>query len=318
MYQFLVQQEVARDTAFQIGYVGSHGIHLPGTVGDMNPVVPEVLADGSLFFPANGALINPAWGYVTSRRTQFCSTYNGLQAELKRHLRAGLGLQLKYTWSKSLDNTSTIVNQDYLNSNTMPTMFDYSLNRGRSDFDLRQVFGGNLSWAIPRPRGTLAGAVLGGWELYAIAQAQTGPPFSPIIGFDRAGLSKGAIDPGERPEYVGAPGAQVILGNPQQWFNPSAFALPAAGTYGDLGRNVFDGPGLVNVDMALHKTLWRTERQSVRLRVETFNVANHPNFQIPSGLALFTSSGTRVGSAGQITATTTSSRQIQLALKWMF
>ena len=74
----------------------------------------------------------------------------------------------------------------------------------------------------------------------------------------------------------------------------------------------------MNASLALHKALWHTDRQSIWLRVETFNVANHPNFQIPSGTALFKSDLTRVGSAGQITDTTTTSRQIQLALKWAF
>lgn len=118
--------------------------------------------------------------------------------------------------------------------------------------------------------------------------------------------------------YIAAPGAKVILGDPRRWFDPNAFGLPPAGMYGNLGRNVFDGPGLVNLDLALHKVLWRTERQSIGLRVEAFNLANHPNFQIPSGMTLFTSTLDRVGSAGRITDTTTTSRQIQLALKWMF
>jgi len=88
--------------------------------------------------------------------------------------------------------------------------------------------------------------------------------------------------------------------------------------YGNLGRNVLRGPGLATVDLAVHRILWRAERQSVRLRVEAFNVANHPNFQIPSSFGLFTSSLTRVGSTGRISETTSTSRQIQLALKWMF
>jgi hypothetical protein len=318
-YQLVVQQAVARDTVFQVGYVGSRGIHLPGQVTQSNPVVPQVLADGSLFFPANGARLNPAFGNTRTRSTRFDSSYSGLQAELDRQWRAGFRLQLKYVWSKSLDDTSSIVNADYLNSSGVPTMFDFSLNRGRSDFDMRQVFGGNFSWQIPHPSGVVAAAVLGGWELHGVVQAQTGPPFSPTVGFDRANLSAGtSTDPGERPVWIGATAPQAVLGSPQRWFNPADFALPSTGTYGNLGRNVFDGPGLVNVDLALHRVLWKTDRQSVRLRVETFNDANHPNFQIPSALSLFTSSLTRVGSAGQITATTTASRQIQMALKWAF
>ncbi len=118
--------------------------------------------------------------------------------------------------------------------------------------------------------------------------------------------------------YVAAPGAQVILGDPYGWFDPNAFGLPPAGMYGNLGRNVLAGPGLCTLDLALHKTLWRTERQSIRLRLEAFNLANHPNFQIPAAPALFTSTLDRVGSASRITDTTTTARQIQLALKWVF
>jgi hypothetical protein len=318
-FQFLVQQEVARDTVLQFGYAGSRGVHLAGQLTEANPTRPQILPDGSLFFPENGARLNPAFGQIRIRRTQFDSSYHGFQAGFERRWREGLRFQIKYTWSKSLDTTSNAINKDFVNSDGTPTMFNYRLNRGRSDFDLRHTLGANFSWELPRPRGAVAGRVLGGWELHGLVQAQTGPPFNPLVGFDRARMTGGGTtEPGERPMYVAAPGARVILGNPQRWFDPNAFGLPPAGMYGDLGRNVFDGPGLVTSDLALHKVLWSSERQSVRLRVEAFNVANHPSFQIPSGLALFTSSLNRVGSAGQITSTTTTSRQIQLALKWMF
>ena len=318
-YQFLVQQELGRDTVLQLGYVGSRGVHLLGQVTESNPIVPQILPDGSLFFPANGTRLNPAFGRTRMRTSQFDSSYDSLQTELEHKLRGGFRFQLKYAWGKSLDDSSSDMTNDFLNSDGVPTMFNYSANRGRSDFDIRHTFGGNFSWALPQVRGAVAGRILGGWELHGLVQAQTGPPFNPTIGFDRArATGGGSNDPGERPMHVAAPGTQVILGDPQQWFDPNAFALPPAGMYGNLGRNVFDGPGLVDVDLALHKIFWKTERQSVRLRVEAFNVANHPNFQIPSGLALFNSDLSRVGSAGQITATTTTSRQIQLALKWMF
>jgi hypothetical protein len=316
-YQFLVQQELRRDTVVHFGYVGARGVHLPGQISEANPYRPQTLADGDLFFPADGVRLNPAFNRTRLWCTRFDSSYNAFQAGLDRRWRAGLRFQLKYAWGKSLDDTSNMINNDYLNSDGVPTLFDFRKNRGRSDFDLRHTFGGNFSWALPRPRGAIASAVLGGWEIHGLVQAQTGPPCKITIGFDRARLSKG-VDPGERPLYIAAPGAQVVLGDLRQWFDPTAFGLPPAGMYGNLGRNVFDGPGLVNLDLALHKVLWKTERQNVRLRAEAFNVANHPNFQIPSGQALFTSSLNRVGSAGQITSTTTTSRQIQLALKWMF
>jgi hypothetical protein len=318
-YQFLVQQELDRDTVLQFGYSGSRGIHLPAQLAEANPSRPEVLSDGSLFFPANAVRLNPAFGRTRMRRTQFDSSYHGFQAGLQRKWQGGFRLQVKYVWSKSLDNTSNAINKDFLNSDGIPTMFNYRLNRGRSDFDLRHTFGGNFSWALPRGKGVPAGKVLGGWEIHGLIQAQTGPPFNPTVGFDRARLSGGGSgDVGERPVYVGAAGAKVILGDPRRWFDPSVFALPPAGMYGNLGRNTLNGPALVTLDLALHKTLWSTERQTVQLRLEAFNVANHPNFQIPSALGLFDSTSARVGSAGEITDTTTTSRQIQLALKWTF
>jgi len=150
-------------------------------------------------------------------------------------------------------------------------------------------------------------------------QVQTGPPFSPSVGFDRARLSGGGpSDLQQRPVFAPSPGQKVILESPARWFDPLAFALPPAGMYGNLGRNALRGPGLAVLDLAAHKILWRREGQNLRLRAEAFNLTNHPNFQIPSGLTIFDSSLNRVGSAGQITATTTTSRQIQLALRYEF
>ncbi|MEO7652372.1 MAG: hypothetical protein ABIZ80_18055, partial [Bryobacteraceae bacterium] len=164
----------------------------------------------------------------------------------------------------------------------------------------------------------IARIAFGGWELHALMQAQTGSAFGPRVGFDRANLRAGTGDLGQRPDFIGGPGAKLILGDPQNYFNAAVFGLPAAGFYGTLGRNLLTGPGTLVADAALHKTLWQTERHTLKLRVETFNVANHPNFQIPSGLDLFNSSLQRVAIAGRITETSTTSRQVQMALKWTF
>ncbi len=318
-YQILVQQELPASFVLQAGYAGSRGIHLAGQLAEANPVAPQVREDGSLYFPAKGKRINPAFGRTRTRRTEFDSAYHALQAGLERRWRSGFRLQAKYAWAKSLDNTSGASNKEYQNSDGVPTMFNYRLNRGRSDFDLAHTFGANFSWALPGPRAALPHTLFGAWELHGMVQLQTGPPFNPIIGFDRARLGGGGTsEPGERPEHIAAPGARVILGDPQRWFDSAAFGLPEVGTYGNLGRNTLQGPGLASADLALHKVVWRTERQSLRLRVETFNVLNHPSFQIPSNLAMFSASLDRVGAAGRITETTTTARQIQLALKWAF
>lgn len=152
-----------------------------------------------------------------------------------------------------------------------------------------------------------------------MVQAMSGTPFAPRVGFDRARLRPGFGDSGQRPDLVpGRSAGDIVLGDPSRYFDATAFSLPAAGYLGDLGRGTLRGPGVFTLDLALHKILFSSEHQSLTLRGEAFNLTNHPNFQVPSGRALFTSSGGRIGSAGRITSTSTTSRQVQLALRWEF
>jgi hypothetical protein len=108
----------------------------------------------------------------------------------------------------------------------------------------------------------------------------------------------------------------VITGKVEQWFNPNAFSLPTLGTWGNLGRGVLNGPGLAEVDFSIFKTFQITESTKLLFRAEGFNIANRPNFGVPNFLIF---SGDSISpSAGQITNTTTSSRQVQFGLKLMF
>jgi hypothetical protein len=176
----------------------------------------------------------------------------------------------------------------------------------------------NFFYQLSPARTGALGLLLGGWELYGTAQAQDGPWFNPTVGFDRARLKGQTTDLGQRPNFVATPGAPVVLGDPQRWFDPFAFGLPVAGYYGNLGRNTVNGPGLGVMNAALHKVIWKREAQNLRLRLECFNLTNHPNFQVPSSVSLFDSTGGRVGAAGRITETTTTARQVQVAVRWTF
>jgi hypothetical protein len=137
------------------------------------------------------------------------------------------------------------------------------------------------------------------------------------VGFDQARLRESSL-PSQRPNLAAAPGPRVLLGDPQKYFDAAAFALPPAGFYGSLGRNALRAPGLAVANLAVHKNFRVSERSQLGFRAEMFNLTNHPNFQAPSDLLLFNSSGQRIGTAGRITATTTTARQIQLALRWSF
>jgi hypothetical protein len=260
--------------------------------------------------------MNPAFARIGLRTTQFDSYSHSLQTSVQHRLSHGFRVEGSYTFSKSIDDASSPIFDDFLTTDLIP-VFHLRDNRGRSDFDIRHDATLNASWSHARLPGARVSRFLADWELDGLMRLQSGFPFNPITGFDRTGIGDSG-DGGQRPNLIAAPGAKIILGNPNEWFNPDAFALPPAGYFGNLGRNTFTGPGLFEVDMAAHKMLWTREKARVNLRVEAFNVSNRPNFQVPSGLAVFNSSGQQLSTAGQITATATSSRQMQVAVRLDF
>lgn len=317
-WQLAVERQFGANLALRTAYSGARGVHLLGSIANVNPRVPEVMPDGRLRFPASGPRLNPALGDITMRRPHFNSFYHGGSIELQRRWSRNFSFQANYTFSKSIDDTSADVLGDYLQNDRVPTPLNYRENRGRSDFDLTHVAAVTLSYQLPEVRGAALKPLLGGWQVHSIFQARSGPPFVPDVGFDRARIGEGASDVGQRPDLIAAPGTNLIFGRPERWFDPLAFALPEPGYYGNLGRGTLNGPGLTTLDFALHKSLWKTERQSVKLRAEAFNVTNRANFQIPEDRELFNTNGQRVASAGRITRTVAPSRQVQLALRWEF
>ena len=309
-WQLSIERQVGRLLVARAGYSGSRGVHLMGRIGNINVTRPNILPDGRLTFPATGPRLNPAFDSISMRSTQFNSFYHALHLSLEHRWRRGFQAQTRYTWSKAIDEDSTAMLTDFTNGDGVANVFNYRLNRGPANFDLRHVFTANFSWQAPR--------LLGGWEIHGLAQIQSGPPFNPSVGFDRARLQLASNDQGQRPDLAAAPGARIVLGDPDLYFNPEAFALPAAGTFGNLGRGVLTGPGLFVMDWGLQKAVWQREGQALRLRLEMFNATNHPNFNIPTELRLFNTSLGRLGAAGRITTTITPSRQIQLAARWTF
>jgi len=120
----------------------------------------------------------------------------------------------------------------------------------------------------------------------------------------------------DRPSLNTAFSGPVVLGSPNQWFNPNAFILPAAGTYGTLGRGVYSGPGLAEADISLFRNITVSERTHLQFRAEAFNALNHVNFGTPNATVF--SGATVSPTAGLITTTATTSRQIQFGLKLIF
>jgi hypothetical protein len=154
----------------------------------------------------------------------------------------------------------------------------------------------------------------GGWQLNGIATLLSGFPLTPQDGSNRSG--DGDTRNPDRPSLNPAFAGPVISGNPNQWFNPSAFVLSTPGTWGTLGRGTYTGPGLADVDLSLFKRIAVSEKMNLQFRAECFNIQNRANFGTPNAIVF--SNGIVSPSAGLISSTVTTSRQIQFGLKLIF
>jgi hypothetical protein len=188
-----------------------------------------------------------------------------------------------------------------------------SFDRGRCLFDRPQVLKWSGVYALPFQQNPF----VKGWQVSGNLTAQSGSPWNVTVGFDQAG---NAVTGSERPNLI-LPAPQAITGNIADWANPAAFGLPAPGTFGNLQRDFLWGPGTVDFDFATMKETQIKERYHLQFRAEFFNILNHPNFALPNASAFVQAAdggGNPNPTFGKITATTTSSRQIQFALKLMF
>ena len=319
-YNFTVQRQVASRSVVTVGYTGERGVHLPELV-DGNQAIPTILSDGSYFFPPNSTVQNPNFTGIRYKETAGQSYYNALQVSFEQRLSRGLSFRLNYAFSRNIDTGSIEISQG--TDNDLPqNPYNLKADRGLSNYDVRNYFVAYWNWDLPALPGP---KVLGsGWHWNAITTLASGNPFSAVISFDRARAIPQSGTAPETPNLVPGSNTNPILGDPARYFDPGSFVLQPAGFYGNLGRNTLIGPGLAKVDVSLNKRFPVSERVSLELRTEAFNLFNHPNFSIPSQRAVFsgvnaaTGLGIPVASAGLITTTQTSSRQLQLGLKAIF
>jgi hypothetical protein len=249
--------------------------------------------------------------------TEGNSSYNSFQTDLRHRISHGLSLRANYTWSKNLDINSALTGAQANNEAQMV------LNRNniRSDWGLSALnaehqFSLSAQYDLPFAHGAtgLTKKLIAGWQLNGIATLISGFPVTPLIGSNRSG--DGDTRNPDRPSLNTAFTGPIVTGNPNQWFNPNAFILPTAGTYGNVGRGVLNGPGLANLDLSFFKNIDMAERLKLQIRSEFFNSLNHTNLGTPNAVAF--SSGQVSATAGLITNTATTSRQIQFGLKLIF
>jgi hypothetical protein len=322
-----LERELLPSFVVTAGYAGSRGYNLPQSV-EGNPAVPQILPDGTKFFPADAVRQNPNWGSIDFRTTGGRSWYNALQLGATKRLSDGFRGQASYTLGKVTDETQGQVGVDTTNSSVFPQdPIDPRNDRGPADFDVRHVLAMNATWDLPfgeRLTG-LAGAFVRGWQINGLGALRSGVPFSPAIvagvNWSRSGnVSTNAEDrpslrPGVRP-------ADIVLGGPNQYFDPNAFVLQPRGFLGDAGRNMLRGPRFLNVDLsAIKHERWHVggKAAEIEFRVEAFNVFNRANFSIPNRVVFAGREGEGpLPTAGQITSTVNDARQMQLGVKIKF
>jgi hypothetical protein len=316
-YNLNVQHQLFKDTVVMVGYVGGRGINLGRLPGDGNTApVYDDLGGGVLFFPAGQQTINRTFGRMRIRTFDGNSYYHAGQLGLNQKVGAQLRFQTSYTFSKSIDDGSTTFTTNQYNNSVnakFPPRRD--LYRGLSDFDVRHNLVLNGTWDLPW-RSEKMSALVSGWQIAGILSASTGTPFSVQIAGDRARTL--ASTTGQTPNL--APGASnnQLLETPERWFDPFAFTWPDAGFLGNVGRNTLFGPKLFNVDFTVVKNTPIGGDNSIQFRLELFNALNRANFDTPDAVTVFSSNGARVENAGQITRTSTTNRQIQIGVKYIF
>lgn len=335
-----VEQALSANTAFTIRYVGSHGYHEIVSLDDNEPTpaicpvapcpsaypasFPAPLAGasipaGSYYIAPGTPAANPALGAAWAWFSVGSASYNALQLDLNRRMSHGLALRGAYTWSKALDdgdslNATAAGNAPGLVSNP----FDLKADWGPATYDVRNVGVINGSYQVPFRRDSdhLVSAVAGGWKLNTIVTLQSGFPFTPELSYNPSnnGDTKNPVRPFVNPSFTGS----AIIGKPSQWFNPAAFLAPPSGSgfYGNLRRDSLTGPGIATWDFSMLKTTSLHDRLAMQFRAEFFNILNHANFNTPN-LVVFTPAGVSP-TAGVVTCTSTTSRQIQLGFKLLW
>ena len=261
-YNLNIEKSLGSAVVWQLGYVGSQGRKLS--------VMENINQNGA--FDAQ----YPNFGSILQMNSEGTSNYNALQTTLKIRAWHGLSGQAAYTWGHALDEVT-----EY--RATIPhDTFDLKADYGNSDFDTRQRFTMLLSYDIP---GSSHGPqwLTHGWQLSTLITASTGQPFNMLTGTDPSGTQRPGLN------LIGNPFAGVnrtfnlAIGG-EQWINPAAFCIPGAvgcpGTTdpnGDVGRNVFTGPGFVDVDFSVFKNFTVKERFRIQLRAEMYNLFNRIN-----------------------------------------
>jgi Carboxypeptidase regulatory-like domain len=307
-YNLTIQHELFKNNVLTVSYIGSHGTDMflnrslnnrpigcfvngaqidtvagtppnPITGDPGNPTNLNCTRPFDSVFTTNGV---PTYNYVIQLTNGGYSRYNAMQVTYRQRDWHGLNTIANFTWSNCIDTNS--VNRG--GGSTLPVEenpFVAGANEGPCDTDVRLNFNTGVTYDVPR--WSAAGRFGEGWEIGSIVTALTGRPYTVLVSSTADNSGQDLVY--QRPDCIGQPKYQFSNPNIPTITNvPDVFAIPADGTIGTCGRNAFRGPHFVQWDANLMKTTKITERVSLQIRFEAFNLLNHPNFTNPSSTTI--------------------------------
>lgn len=334
-----VGYELWRGAGAEVQYLGSHALHLDRSYYNNEPLAPP--ASSATVPTTNSQRPNQLFGSIRTLENDAYSNYNGLTAILRQRLFHGLAGQGSYTWSKNLDLSS-----DSNGGGTLSQQYNPRADYGPSNWDITHRFVGLLSYQLPNFNGSnrLTQETLGGWQVNAVVNLQTGVPINVVLNYNSANMSQGT----QRPSFAHKPHQNCstqtyINNNTQSCIDTTAYVLPVAPqsivngvtvnnfAFGNTSRNSLHGPGFTYTNLSVFKDFGIYERLKFQFRFEAFNVFNHPSAQNPTNSApalskssIPTSNAVGTVGFGQVTAVQTipgqlsGARVLQLSGKFVF
>ena len=318
-----IQREIGTNMVGEVAYVASHGYNLAFPI-NLNQIPEGSLGpnDSPAFLPyPQFQGIGGSAGSVNA-----VSNYNSLQLSITKRFTQGVSFDFNYVWSHFMDDEDSSGWGGRGGTQVWQRAYKPSANYGASNFDIRDAFKGNVVYALPFGKGkmflnhnSLLDLAVGGWQASGIIILSTGNPFTPTVsGSDNSYSQGGQSGNG----YAWLPNQ---IGNPtlknrslQQWFDPGAFTIAPAGTFGDMKRNNIYGPGIELVNLSAAKTFSVWESVRLQIRGDATNAFNHPSFSLPNSSLVCTTPGAPCTSAANITGVSQGGRTMQLGARLSF
>jgi TonB dependent receptor len=305
-YNLSVATQLSTNIAVQVAYLGNHGVNLWREYNI------------NYFDPSLGARPLAQFGDVTLQSNSGFSSYNGLQLSVKRRLDKGFMFDVEYSLGHAIDD----VDDQGLFASDPQNLKNLKAERGNGSGDIRHNVTFNTMYDLPFGHGRrllgnaggVADRLVGGWSISALGILRTGVASTVHIGTNTFGNGDFL---NQRPDRVAGVSPYGTGSGPNNFLNPAAFSMPAAGTFGNLGRDTFYGPSYKQIDLSVLKKTRVTETKNVEFRAEMFNLFNHPNFDEPNTFFGTPGFGQIFNTLGRTLGVGTS-RQIQLALRFNY